>query len=153
MQTLFFYGLFMDANLLAEKDLQPQVVGPAKLHGYRIHIGRRATLVPCHGAVAYGLLMTLPAAAVTALYAEPSVRDYRPQPVVVQRVDSGETLEAVCYNLPRLADLSGANRTYAERLSELVLRLGFPPAYAEEITRYHTHDSDDTHEAADAGKH
>lgn len=133
MQTIFFYGLFMDANLLTAKALEPRVVGRAILRDFRIHIGRRATLVPCQGAVAYGMVMSLSPTAATALYAEPSVRDYHPEPVVVHRVDSGETLDALCYNLSRHADLSGANRTYAERLSELVLRLGFPPAYAEEI--------------------
>ncbi len=143
MATLFFYGLFMDAELLTEKDLQPQVIGPAKLVDYRIHIGRRATLVPCLGAVSYGVAMTLVPAAAAALYAEPSVRDYQAQPVVVQRIDSGETLAAQCYNLPPGADLSGANRAYAERLSQLVLRLGFPPAYAEEIACFHDAANDD----------
>ncbi len=135
MQTIFFYGLFMDVALLTAKDLQPRVVGPAILRDFRIHIGRRATLVPCQGAVAYGMVMTLSPTAATALYAEPSVRDYQAEPVVVHRIDSGETLEALCYNLPRQTDLSGANRAYADRLSELVLHLGFPPAYAEEINR------------------
>ena len=46
MSKIFFYGLFMDQSLLAEKGLHPQVVGPAVLRDYRIHIGERATLLP-----------------------------------------------------------------------------------------------------------
>ena len=50
MSTIFFYGLFMEQRLLTEKGLHPEVIGPAVLQGYRIHIGERATLLRSPGA-------------------------------------------------------------------------------------------------------
>ncbi len=45
MTKIFFYGLFMDRSLLTEKGLHPEIIGPAVLPDYRIHIGERATLL------------------------------------------------------------------------------------------------------------
>ena len=39
MRKIFFYGMFMDRSLLNEKGLHPEIVGPAVLRDYRIHIG------------------------------------------------------------------------------------------------------------------
>ena len=41
--NLFFYGLFMDWTLLANKGFAPTVLGPARLDGYVLRIGERAS--------------------------------------------------------------------------------------------------------------
>ena len=134
MNTIFFYGLFMDAKLLEEQGLHPKWVGLAKLPDYQIRIGARATLVPSPGAVAYGALMTLSSKEAALLYAEPSVSDYKPEPVVAQLLDSPEAVDALCYNLP--GDSAGSNAAYAKRLAKLVLELELPSAYSEEISGF-----------------
>ncbi len=50
----FFYGLFMDSEVL--RDSQVMGVNPRRAYvdGYALRIGRRATLVPSSGARAYG---------------------------------------------------------------------------------------------------
>jgi len=45
MSKIFFYGLFMDRSFLTEKGLHPEMIGPAVLPDYRIHIGEQATLL------------------------------------------------------------------------------------------------------------
>ena len=135
MQTIFFYGLFMDETLLTDQGLHPEVVGPAVLPDYRIHIGERATLLPVEWGRTYGMVMRLEDVEASALYADPSVSEYVPETVRVELLDDGEPLDAVCYNLP--ADLvDGTNPAYASRLARLVESLGFDPDYVAEIDAF-----------------
>ena len=136
MSRIFFYGLFMDRSLLTEKGLQPEVVGPGVLHDYRIHIGERATLLPSPSSRAYGIVMELTDQEARALYSEPSVREYVPEQVQVELLDTGEAVDADCYNLPRELGLAGTNPAYATELSRLVEALRFDSAYAEEIAAF-----------------
>ncbi|MGE3526431.1 MAG: gamma-glutamylcyclotransferase family protein [Gemmatimonadales bacterium] len=136
MSKIFFYGLFMDRALLVEKGLHPGIIGPAVLPDYRIYIGERATLLRSASSRAYGIVMELPDEEARALYAEPSVREYIPEAVQVELLDTGEAVEADCYNLPPELGRAGANPAYAARLSRLVEALGFDPAYVEEIAAF-----------------
>jgi len=136
MSKIFFYGLFMDRSLLTEKGLHPEIVGPAVLSGYRIHIGQRATLLRSDSSRAYGIVMELADEEARELYAEPSVREYVPERVQVELLDTGEAVDAHCYNLPRELALAGTNPAYATALSQLVVELQLDPAYAEEIAAF-----------------
>lgn len=136
MSRIFFYGLFMDRALLVEKGLHPELLGPAVLPDYRIHIGERATLLPSSSSRACGIVMELTDQEARALYSEPSVREYVPEAVRVELLDTGESVEARCYNLPRELGLVGANPAYATALSQLVEALGFDAAYVEEIAAF-----------------
>ena len=75
MSKIFFYGLFMDRSLLTEKGLHPEIIGSAVLPDYRIHIGKRATLLRSASSRAYGIVMELADQEARALYSEPSVRE------------------------------------------------------------------------------
>jgi hypothetical protein len=136
MSRIFFYGLFMDRSLLAAKGLHPEIVGPAVLHDYRIHIGERATLLRSASSRAYGIVMELDDLEARALYSEPSVREYIPEPVRAELLDTGEAVEVYCYNLPRELGLAGANPAYAAQLSKLAEALQFDAAYVEEIAAF-----------------
>lgn len=136
MGKIFFYGLFMDRSLLTGRGLHPKVIGPAVLHDYRIHIGERATLLQSPSSRAYGIVMELSDTEAITLYSEPSVREYMPERVKVELLDSGETIAADCYNLQRELALAGTNPAYASKLSQLVERLEFDPAYVEEIAAF-----------------
>ncbi|MGE0554453.1 MAG: gamma-glutamylcyclotransferase family protein [Gemmatimonadales bacterium] len=136
MSRIFFYGLFMDRSLLVEKGLDPKVIGPAVLRDYRIQIGERATLLRSASSRSYGIVMELADLEARALYAEPSVREYRPERVRAELLETGEAVEADCYNLPRELALAGANPAYATALSRLAEALRFDSAYVEEIARF-----------------
>lgn len=136
MSTIFFYGLFMNRSLLTEKGLHPEIIGPAVLPDHRIHIGDRATLLPSPSGRAYGIVMELADLDARALYSEPSVREYIRERVSVELLDTGEAVEAYCYNLPRELGLAGANPAYAAKLSRLAEALQFDPAYVEEIAAF-----------------
>ena len=136
MSKIFFYGLFMDQSLLTAKGLHPQSVGPAALFGYRIHIGERATLLQSESNRAYGIVMKLTEPEARTLYAEPSVREYKPERVTVELLENNTVVEVDCYILPRELGLAGANPEYAKKLARLVESLHFDPAYVREITAF-----------------
>jgi hypothetical protein len=122
--AVFFYGLFMDESLLASKGISPSRATVGHVDGYGLRIGRRATLVPDDGNRAYGVLMSLRADDVRALYSAESVADYVSESVSVVLPD-GTIESAVCYNLPT-RKLEGANSEYANSLLILAGRLGLP---------------------------
>lgn len=133
MTAIFFYGLFMDRALLERQGLRPKVLGTARLDGYRLHIGERATLLPSAGSRAFGVAIELTGDEARALYSDPSVRAYRAERVKVTLVSSGETVEAECYNLPPESAPVGANPEYATELARLAETLGFDASYVAEI--------------------
>ena len=129
--TVFFYGLFMDESLLASKGVNPSKATVGYVDGYGLRIGRRATLVPDRGSRAYGVLMTLRADDVRALYSDESVADYGAEAVSVV-LPGGKVEPAVCYNLPE-RKLEGSNPEYANALRLLAANLGFPDDYLQQI--------------------
>ncbi len=134
-KPIFFYGLFMDTGLLLGKGLHPTVTGPAALNGYQIRIGTRASLLPNPEASSYGILVDLPEDEAAMLYSAADVRDYVAEEVRVTLLGDRTERTALCYNLPPERIGANRNRRYAEQLSALVLDLGLPREYAEEILR------------------
>jgi len=128
---VFFYGLFMDERLLATKGIEPSEVNLGFVDGYGLRIGERATLVCRPDSRAYGAMMDIAPSEATELYAEESVADYLPEPVIVELMD-GTQVEATCYNLPS-DKVAGANKEYAESLLDVATRLDFPDFYLEQI--------------------
>ena len=130
--NVFFYGLFMDEALLQSKGIPVPDLRVASLPGYQLRIGNRATLVPSSSSRVIGMLASLSQAELEQLYSEPSLRDYRPEAVLVH-LSNGETLAALCFNLvePPLPD--ARNPDYAAKLRALAQRLDFPPDYVASI--------------------
>ncbi|MGI9305084.1 MAG: hypothetical protein ACR2RB_20615 [Gammaproteobacteria bacterium] len=54
--NVFFYGLFMDMDLLREQGLQPDDPRQARLDGYGLRIGERATLVASQREQVFGIV-------------------------------------------------------------------------------------------------
>ena len=130
--TVFFYGLFMDADALRSKGVRPANVRPASLSGYAIRIGNRATLVRDPRSRAHGLLMDLAQPEIDSLYSGPGLEAYRPEPVVAEMPD-GSQIPAVCFNLVTPPSPDEANPQYAGKLRELARHLLLPPDYIEHI--------------------
>ena len=129
---VFFYGLFMDAEILRAKGLHPTDGRQACVSGMALRIGRRATLVPEPGKSVYGFVFRLSHEEIEQLYAEPSVAAYRPEAVIAQLADQSR-IPALCFNLPPSSETEPANPEYAEKLRALASRLGLPAEYAASI--------------------
>jgi len=128
----FFYGLFMDVEVLRESQVTALEPRRAYVDGYGLRIGRRATLVPSEGSRAYGMVFALTHDDLDRLYSPPGFLDYRPEAVLVCTLDGG-TLPALCYNLVEPPGPDEANADYAARLRETLGILEFPPEYIASI--------------------
>jgi hypothetical protein len=120
---VFFYGLFMDAELLRSKGASPQNIRRAGALGYELRIGDRATLWREPKACAYGFLMELTHEELEKLYAEDSVRAYRPEAILVQ-LDDGSRIPTLTFNLVESPSANKRNSEYTAKLRELARRLG-----------------------------
>jgi hypothetical protein len=130
--TVFFYGLFMDVELLLSKGARPTRPRPACVPGFAIRIGHRATLVPNAESSAHGIIMELSHSEIEQLYSEASVSAYRPEAVLAQLAD-GSYVPALCFNLVVPPAPEEANPEYARKLRELARRLKLPPGYVDSI--------------------
>jgi hypothetical protein len=129
--NVFFYGLFMDPELLRGKGLRPENARRARVRGTRLRIGQRAALEPDANGVVHGMLIELTHGDIERLYAEPSVSSYRPEAVLAEP-DTGEPLAALCYNLPSVPT-DEPNLEYVRKLREIATRLGLPAGYLSSI--------------------
>jgi hypothetical protein len=129
---VFFYGLFMDPDLLRTKGLEPVNVQLAEVSGVRLRIGRRAALEKSPEDSTFGIMMELTHGELERLYAEPGVAEYRPEAVIARLAD-GSSAAALCYNLPVSPAADERNAEYAIKLKALALRLGLPARYCERL--------------------
>jgi gamma-glutamyl AIG2-like cyclotransferase len=125
---VFFYGLFMDEDLLRSKGLAPEGVELASVSGWALRIGQRAALVPDRTGRTFGIVMSLTLAELDRLYSEPSVQAYQPQ-AVLAHLASGGVIAALCYNLPEPPAPNERNPEYASKLQTVAQRVGLPAEY------------------------
>jgi hypothetical protein len=129
---VFFYGLFMDEQLLISKGVTPTNIRSASLMGFQLRIGKRATLIPDQASRVYGIVMSLTQTDIEQLYSDPSVRAYRPEAVIIQISDDTQ-LPALCFNLVEPPAADEHNAEYASKLRSLAERLQFPTEYISSI--------------------
>ena len=125
---IFFYGLFMDAEILRAQGVEPANLRRAEVRGMTLQIGHRATLVPSATDAVHGVLMDLTHDEIHQLYSEATVVMYRPEAVAVRLTD-GMTVPALCFNLPVVPAPSETNRDYVRRLGEIGRKVGLPADY------------------------
>ena len=128
----FFYGLFMDVEVLRRAGAEPSNPRRAFVSDFALRIGQRATLVPSLGARAYGMVIALTHAELDRLYTAPGLEHYRPEAVVAQPLE-GTSIAALCYNLVCAPEPHERNPEYALRLRGVLKNLGFPTEYVASI--------------------
>jgi hypothetical protein len=129
---VFFYGVFMDREILREAGVAPIDPRRAYVEEYALRIGQRATLIPSAGARAYGVLFALTHSELDRLYAAPGLEQYRPEAVLAQPLESTPT-PALCYNLREAPPSLERNPDYATRLQGVLIKLDFPAEYVAAI--------------------
>lgn len=129
----FFYGLFMDGEILRKSGVEPTNPRRAFVDGFALRIGQRATLVPSAGGRAYGMLFALTHAELVRLYAAPGLEQYHPEAVLAQPL-VGAPLPALCYNLRHAPQSHERNAEYAAQLQRALRELDFPAEYVASIS-------------------
>ncbi len=129
----FFYGLFMDLEILREGGVAPINPRRAYVEDFALRIGQRATLLPSAGARAYGMVFALTHAELDRLYAAPGLEQYRPEAVLAHPLE-GTPTPALCYNLREAPRPHERNPEYAARLQRALSKLDFPPEYVASVS-------------------
>jgi hypothetical protein len=129
----FFFGLFMDVEVLRANGVVPADPRRAHVDDFALRIGARATLVPATGARAYGMLIALTHLELERLYAAPGFEDYRAEAVLARPLD-GRLTAALCYNLREPPEPHERNAEYAARLQRVLSGLDFPPEYVSALS-------------------
>ncbi len=130
--AVFFYGLFMDVDLLIEKGIVPANPRRAVVEGFGLRIGSRATLVASKNERSYGIVMKLTQQQLALLYSGPGLEIYRPETITCKTLD-GEILFALCYNVPDPPAANEANEEYVKQLRAVLTKLHFPREYIESV--------------------
>jgi hypothetical protein len=128
----FFYGLFMDPEVLRSHGVESGEGRRARVDGHALRIGERATLVPQDDAHAYGMAYGLEAAQLQALYSSGGLESYAPI-VVTVHFDDGLTAPAECWVLAQAPEAGALDADYVRRLREALAKLDFPAEYVASV--------------------
>jgi Gamma-glutamyl cyclotransferase, AIG2-like len=122
---IFFYGLFMDEEVLRAKGIEPRERRRAVVPGYRLKIGQRATLVPYFLGQAYGMVFALTDREIESLYSESGLEKYRPQSVMAF-FENGSVANVTAFVLDDKQSPEEPNNEYVDKLRRILSKLGFP---------------------------
>jgi hypothetical protein len=133
----FFYGSYMNFNVLREVNYVPEKWEVARLAGYDIRIQPRANLLRSEEHSVYGILATGTHAELDRLYAH--AKDvlgevYLPEAVLAETCD-GKWIPALCYICPAM-EPRAAQRDYVDRIIAPARKNGFPAWYIQRLESY-----------------
>ena len=127
----FFYGLYMDCELLLSLGFKPGAVKKAKLDNYAIDLHGLAKIIPNNNSVVWGNVITLSEADLTAMYSFESTKSYKAENIHVTDID-GNVVMVSCYNIHATPD-EPFNLEYQKKLLPLLQKLAFPANYVNSI--------------------
>lgn len=127
----FFYGLYMDSDLLVKSGYNPTHPQLACLDGFRIDLRGPIKLIPDSGKSAWGMVFTLPEADLHAMYSGPNTRDYQPCTMMAKTPD-GSVVRVRCYNRDPIAGAE-FNREYLDKLIVVARKANLPEEYIREL--------------------
>lgn len=130
----FFYGSYMNFDVLSEVQYTPRKWETARLSGFQILILPRANLVRSDQHSVYGIVATGTHAELGRLYAH--ARDvlgetYVPEAVLAE-TGEGKFRLALCYICPQMAPRA-ASIDYVDRIVISARKYGFPNWYIQHL--------------------
>jgi hypothetical protein len=130
---IFFYGSFMDLELLRTLGVVPKTFETAELKNWSITFSPMATLVRREGDSVYGAIAELSRDEVRMLYSKGDLKRYYPVDITVS-TKRNERVTVQCY-----ISKSGTGQTpsveYLQRVIQAAKNLGFPPVYLARLER------------------
>lgn len=135
--TTFFYGSYINFEVLKEVDLVPESYEVARLYGFDIQINPLANLVRSDRHTVYGIVTTATHAELARLYdhAEHVLGGiYLPEAVICRTAD-GKFVPALCYIAPSM-EPKPADNDYVERIVGPARAYGFPDWYIARLESF-----------------
>ncbi|HEX3107378.1 MAG TPA: gamma-glutamylcyclotransferase family protein [Terriglobales bacterium] len=133
----FFYGSYMNFDVLSEVQYMPENWEASRLPGFQILIRPRANLVRSDQQSIYGILATGTHAELGRLYVH--ARDvlgetYLPEAVLTE-TDDGKFRLALCYICPEMTPRA-ANNDYVDRIVVSARKYGFLSWYIQHLESF-----------------
>jgi len=122
---VFFYGLYMDEEILKSKNVTPRNKRAAIAPGYHLRVGKMATLFRDNNAQAFGMVYSLTHEEIYSLYEGSGLTDYVAESVVIQTKDN-QTIAALCCNLLNPPREDEKNEAYVEKLTLCMEKYNLP---------------------------
>jgi len=122
---VFFYGLYMDEEILKSKNVTPRNKRAAIAPGYKLRIGKMATLLRENNAQAFGMVYSLTHAEITSLYEGSGLTSYVAESIVIQ-TKQNKTIAALCCNLLAPPSEQENNIEYLEKLKVCMKKYELP---------------------------
>jgi hypothetical protein len=130
----FFYGSFMNLDVLKQGGYVPERYEVARLSGFDIRIQPLATLVRSDQHCVYGIVASSTHEQLRSLYSQDWVGAYLPEAVLVETLD-GKWRAAFCYLAPP-GDSRPATNDYIDRIVGPARQFGFPAWYITRLERF-----------------
>jgi hypothetical protein len=131
---VFFYGSFINQDVLRQYGVALESFEVAKLSGFDIVIEPLATLIPSDERCVYGIVAALTHADVRKLYSQDWVSGYNPYAVLVTAAE-GVLIPCLCYVAPRNEQPSAPAADYVMKIFAPAEKYGFPDWYVERLRR------------------
>ena len=125
LHDVFFYGLYMDEDILRSKNVEPRDRRIAVAHGYELRIGKMATLLRKDAAEAYGIVYALTHEEIDLLYLHSGLTAYASEALMVQLQD-GASIAVLCSNLRKSPANDECNDAYYQKLVTCMKRYKLP---------------------------
>jgi len=138
---VFFYGTFMNRNVLIDHGITPTSIVPARLTGFELYIRPRVNLLPSDRSCVYGAIASVTHEELSRLYShleEVFGVQYSPQPVIADTLD-GFFRPVLCFIAQHMTE-SPPVREYVTELAECVRLAGLPEWYAEFVEAFASND-------------
>jgi hypothetical protein len=130
----FFYGSFINLDVLKQADFVPERFEVARLSGFDIRIQPLANLVRSEEHCVYGIVAPATHRQLARLYSQDWVGTYLPEAVLVETLD-GKWRPALCYIAPSPEPRPAAG-DYVDRIVGPARQLGFPDWYVARLESF-----------------
>ncbi|MEM9091491.1 MAG: gamma-glutamylcyclotransferase family protein [Cyanobacteria bacterium P01_F01_bin.53] len=132
LHNVFFYGLYMDPDILASKAVAPRAPRIGFAAGYRLRIGNMATLLRDETSQAHGIVYSLTHEEIDTLYAKAGL-DMCVSESLLVTLDSGENIPTLCKNLRLPPEESESNADYEAKLVQCMVQLKVPTTHISNV--------------------
>ena len=123
LHDVFFYGLYMDEEILKSKNIPIRNQRSGYIDGYALRVGNLATLLRSENSRAYGMVYSMTHEEVYSLY-EGSGLDAYVTEALLCTLEDGSKIAVLCKNLAEAPKESESNDEYFSKLKSCMKRYG-----------------------------
>ena len=125
LHDVFFYGLYMDEEILKSKGVVIRNQRKAYIDSYALRIGNLATLMRKDNSRAYGMVYAMTQKEIYSLYEGVGLEQYVTEALLCT-LDDGNQIAVLCKNLVEVPKEGESNDEYFVKLKECMEGYAFP---------------------------